>query len=193
MQAGNTTIIAIVGMPGSGKSQVTSHLEEKGFSFVRFGQQTDDALKEQGLQITPENEQAYREAIRSELGMAAYAIVAKPKIDALLLERKMVALDGLYSWEEYTFLKEAYPGLVVLHVYAQPAIRYQRLGKRTVRPLTKEDAVKRDFMEIERLNKGGPIAIADFVIDNSSIDLSSLHKKIDKILEDIEKRKYDSY
>lgn len=182
MQAGHRTIIAIVGMPGSGKSQVTTYLEEKGFSFVRFGQQTDEALREQGLPITPENEQNYRESIRKELGMAAYAKKAKPTIDHLLAQKDKVALDGLYSWEEYTFLKEAYSELLLLHVYAKPVVRYERLGRRSVRPLTREEAVKRDFMEIERLNKGGPIAIADFLIDNSSIDLSTLHQKVDEIV-----------
>jgi dephospho-CoA kinase len=35
-----------------------------------------------------------------------------------------------------------------------------------VRPLTAEQARARDFAEIENVNKGGPIAMADFTIRN---------------------------
>jgi dephospho-CoA kinase len=45
-------------------------------------------------------------------------------------------------------------------------IRYPRLAGRPVRPLTAEEAASRDKSEIENLNKGGPIAMADYVIPN---------------------------
>ena len=50
--------------------------------------------------MTPANEQRFREELRQKLGMAAYAIASKTKIDAMLAKEQMVAIDGLYSWEE---------------------------------------------------------------------------------------------
>lgn len=178
----NSLILAIVGMPGAGKSEAISYIEKKGIPFVRFGQITDEGLENAGLPITPENEQNYREKLRRDLGMAAYAIQSKPKINALLSKNKMIAIDGLYSWEEYVYLKQIYSNLVLVNIYAEPQKRYERLTKRDVRPLSPEEARKRDIMELEKLNKGGPIAIADYLIENNDNNTEVLYKKIDDLL-----------
>lgn len=49
-------IIAIVGMSGSGKSVASTYLESMGYSKVYFGGVTMKKLKEEGLEVTPENE-----------------------------------------------------------------------------------------------------------------------------------------
>lgn len=175
------SLLAFVGMPGAGKSEAISYLSQKGIPFVRFGQVTDDGLREKGLPITPENERVFREALRKELGMAAYAIKAAPKIRELLQKHPLVVLDGLYSWGEYVYLKKGFPQLLLVHVYAQPSIRYERLGRRLVRPLTSAKAKARDVAEIENLDKAGPIAIADFLITNNA-NKEALYAQVDAIL-----------
>lgn len=179
----NKTILAFVGMPGAGKSEAAHYLEKKGIPFVRFGDLTDEGVtKELGLPLTPDNERLYREKIRHDLGMAAYAMKAKPKIQQLLTAHDVIALDGLYSWEEYTFLKELYPNLLLVHVYAEPEKRYKRLGEREIRPVPADKVRMRDVTELEKLNKGGPIAIADYLIDNDNDDLNDLYSKVDTLL-----------
>lgn len=178
----NKILLAFVGMPGAGKSQAALYLKDKGIPFIRFGDLTDECLKEKGLPQTPENEESFRINIRKELGMAAYAIKAKPKIDALLGSSSCIAIDGLYSWEEFKYLKDAYPGLCIIHVYAEPKIRYERLSNREIRPFTNLQAQMRDISEIENINKAGPIAMADFIIQNNSNDLNILHSEIDKLI-----------
>ena len=179
-------IIAIVGMPGAGKSEAASYLHEKGIPFIRFGQLTDETVKDMGLPLTPQNERVAREKLRNELGMAAYAIKAKPKIKDMLDTAHVVALDGLYSWEEYVLLKDEFPELILIHVYAEPSIRYARLAKRKIRPLTLEEARVRDVAELEKLNKGGPIAIADYMIENDTGDMTELYHQIDELLARLE-------
>lgn len=164
----SSTLIAIVGMPGSGKSVAAEFFRSKGIPVLRFGDQTEIGLKEAGLPINEKNEREYREHIRKELGMAAMAIKIEPRIHAIELDNHIVALDGLYSWEEYVFLKQKFPTLQLLCIFAPPALRYARLQSRAVRPLTHDEAVSRDIAEIEHLNKGGPIAIADYLIQNDS-------------------------
>lgn len=176
-------IVALVGMPGSGKSEAAQYLSKKGVVFIRFGQLTDEEIKKAGLPLNTENEKIFREKLRKEYGMAAYAIKAKPKIDNLLSKHDFVVIDGLYSWEEYRFLKEKFPFLKLILIYTEPEIRYQRLAKRQVRPVAPGDSRERDIREIEKLNKGGPIAIADFCIINNSNGLGSTYKQLDKILE----------
>ncbi len=179
----NKILIAFVGMPGSGKTEAVSYLKFLSIPFVRFGQFTEDKLKEMGQLVTPENEKQIREKLRLELGMEAYAVLGKPRIEALLTDNPIVAIDGLYSWEEYVFLKKAFPKLTLIYIFARPSVRYERLGKRKIRPFSEEEARLRDVSEIENLNKGGPIAMADFVIDNSEDDLVYLHQQIDLVLE----------
>lgn len=176
------TLIAYVGMPGSGKSEAVGYIQKKGFPILRFGDLTESILRERNLAITPENEKTVREDLRQKFGMAVYAEKSKPKIDELFLSHDTVVIDGLYSWEEYVFLKKAFPKLILVYIFARPSVRYQRLAKRETRPLTEEQARLRDVLEIEKLNKGGPIAMADFVIDNSEDDKNQLYRQIDKIL-----------
>ena len=98
-----------------------------------------------------------------------------------------MVLDGLYSWDELKILKdELGNNFTVISIVADKKIRYDRLSKRSVRPLTYEEAMKRDISEIENIAKGGPIAYADYFIDNNN-DLDSYKKKLINILEDIEK------
>ena len=43
-------LIAIVGMTGSGKSEASVIFEKMGYQRIRFGDITDDILKEKGLE-----------------------------------------------------------------------------------------------------------------------------------------------
>jgi len=173
-------VISIVGMTGSGKSEVARVFEKKGFEKIRFGDITDEEIKKRGLELNEENERYVRQQLRKERGMAAYAELNLPKIDALLKSSDVV-VDGLYSWEEYKLLKNRYnDDFHVVAVGASPRTRYNRLKGRPIRPLTVEEAASRDVAELENTNKGGPIAMADFTIINES-SLEDLRKEIEKI------------
>lgn len=160
-------VIAIVGMAGAGKTGAATFFSEKGFEVFRFGSVIDDGLKEEGLEWTPENNTYYREKIRKDFGMAGVAIKMLPKIKRAIEEKKNIVLDGLYSWEEYTYLRKEIPGLFLLCIYASPKIRYERLSVRKERTFTPEESRERDISELD-LNKGGPIAIADYLIKNET-------------------------
>lgn len=161
-------VVAIVGMPGSGKSELSRIFERAGYRKVRFGDITDEEVKKQGLELNEANERRIREELRRKLGMTAYAILNLPRI-AEALKTSHVVIDGLYSWEEYKFLKnELDAAFTTIAVWAPAGIRYRRLGHRAVRPMTPEESKARDFAEIENVNKGGPIAMADYTVLNDS-------------------------
>jgi len=174
-------VVAIVGMAGAGKSEVARVFEEHGFKRVRFGDITDEELKKKGLESNEENERRIREELRKKYGMAAYAKLSSRRIDRLLKSSNVV-VDGLYSWEEYTLLRERYgEKLSVLAVWASPATRHARLAHRAKRALTLKEAASRDRSEIENINKGGPIAMADFAILNEN-SLEALEKETEQVL-----------
>jgi len=174
-------VVSIVGMTGSGKSEVARVFEKSGFTRIRFGDITDGEIKKRGLELTEKNERYIRELLRQEHGMPAYAKLNLPRIDSAL-KHSNVVIDGLYSWEEYTFLKSYYgENFYVVAVWASPKTRYARLSGRLNRHLTVEEAANRDRAEIENINKGGPIAMADFTIINES-SLENLEKETKKVI-----------
>ena len=168
-------IYAIVGMAGSGKSIACDVLKDMGWKYIRFGQVTIDRLEAEGKAVTEESEKKMREALRREYGMGAYALLALPAIEKGL-EKGSVVIDGLYSWSEYKILKEIFKDtLTVVHIYASPKTRYLRLDQRShdikdekhrMRRLAPVEAEKRDYAEIENIEKGGPIAMADYTVVN---------------------------
>lgn len=183
-------IICLVGMCGSGKTAVSDILKEKGFRYVRFGDLTDEVVlgkrpelaEKIRIQVPAElneaNERKVREGLRRIYGMDAYAKLNLAKFDEMLEQGNLVA-DGLYSWEEYKTLKEHFgKKMMIVAVLASPAVRYKRLANREVRPLALEESKSRDYAEIENLNKGGPIAMADYYIVNN-FSFEFLQKEIE--------------
>ena len=159
-------VVALVGMAGAGKTEAARLFEKEGFTRIRFGDITDEEVRKRGWDLDEENERRARESLRKQYGMAAYAMLNLSRID-LALKTAPVVVDGLYSWEEYIFLKGYYQdNLYIVAVYASPQTRYDRLCIRAERPLTLEEAAGRDRAEIEGINKSGPIAMADFTIVN---------------------------
>jgi len=184
MKPSMNKVVAIVGMAGSGKSAVSRVFEGKGFVRIRFGDVTDKEIRKRGLELNEANERLIREALRGKYGMEAYAILNQPGIDDAL-KHSDVVLDGLYSWEEYLFFHHQYgDNFRVLAVWSSPATRYARLKQRAHRPLTTTEAASRDRAEIENLNKGGPIAMADFTIANETT-LEYLKSEAERVIREI--------
>ncbi len=180
------TIIALVGMPGAGKSVCVEYLEKKGWPSLYFGGITIDEIATRGLEVSPENEKIVREDIRAKEGMDAYAKRMIPKIDKLYQEgSSTIIIDGLYSWSEYKILKQQYgDNLVVIAIAATRKLRHQRLENRPVRPLTNQEVEKREYAEIENIEKGGPIANSDYTIVNDN-DQQALVENLESILSQI--------
>ena len=170
----NHKIAALVGMCGSGKSVVCDMFVNKGWNRIYFGQVTMDELKNRGLEKNEQNERAVREELRREYGPAAFAKLLLPSIEKAAEEGNTI-LDGLYSWSEYKCLKQHFgDDITIVAVITDRAVRYERLTTREIRPLTNEEAQSRDYAEIENLEKGGPISIADkFVLNNGDVNLLS--------------------
>jgi dephospho-CoA kinase len=175
-------LLAIVGMPGAGKTSVAEYLKSKCFPTIRLGSiVTTEVLKRQ-LPLTPENERIVREELRNDHGMDVMAQMSLPHIRALSTSSPVVVIDGLYSFGEYkAFSQDFGDRLVVIAVAASRSTRYQRLEQRSERPLSAQQAKERDFREIEVLEKGGPIAIADYTLTNDGT-APELCDKVDQLL-----------
>lgn len=189
MNDGNIKIIAVVGMSGSGKSVVVDYLTEKGFPKVYFGGMIYKEMKRRGIEITAdgESEKRFREMIRETEGKdwVVKQVIEEAK-NLVNAGQKRIVLDGLYSWTEYKILKKEFPGqLTVLAVVVPKALRHFRVGKRPERPFNTKEIQERDRSEVENLEKGGPIAMADYYVLNDE-SVAKLHDDVDVILDRIE-------
>lgn len=183
----NIKIVAFVGLSGAGKSSAVDYLTEKNFPKVYFGGVVLDAMDDAGLEHTAENERIFRENLRVREGKDFVVNRIVSQINGLIdAGQKRIVADGLYTWTEYKIMKRTYGrNLHVVAVVAPKHLRHRRLNKRPIRPLTDAEANERDWAEIENLEKGGPIAIADYFLHNTH-DLAYLHTQIDDVLKEID-------
>ena len=185
----NVKIIAIVGMPGSGKSVLVDHLTEKGYPKVYFGGMIYKEMEKRGIERTDdgESEKKFREEIREKEGKdwVVNQVIAETK-DLISAGQKRIILDGVYSWTEYKILKHEFPkSLTFIAAVVDKKIRYDRVARRPGRSFDAKAIRERDRSEIENLEKGGPIAAADYyILNNGTID--EANQALDQILKEIE-------
>ena len=116
--------------------------------------------------------------------MGVFATLNLPKLEKML-EKNNVVVERLYSWDELKIVQERFGKQVItVAITADKALRYDRLAKRDIRPFSLEDAIKRDITEIENIAKAGPIAYADYFIDNNG-SIEEFHQRINDLLEKV--------
>ncbi len=179
----NVKIIAFVGLAGSGKSSAVEYLTEKHIPKIYFGGIIYKAMSEAGIEVTWESQQKFREEIREREGKDFVVKRAiKEARDLIGAGQHRIVLDGLYSWSEYKILKHEFPGeMTVIAIVTPKHERKTRMAKRPERPMSSQEVDERDWTEIENLEKGGPIAIADYFIHNDK-DVDWLHSQLADVL-----------
>ncbi len=161
------TIIAVTGMPGSGKTEAADFFREKKLPVISFGKIINEIVAKKYKVHNEEAHKKEREEIRLKYGKEALALLSEPNIKSELEKNMTVVVDGLRSWEEYLYLKKKFPNtkIYVIALYADKHIRYKRVSKRKDRAnLYGED---RDINELIGTNMGPTIAFADFLIKNN--------------------------
>lgn len=174
-------------MPGAGKSVCVDYLKAKGLPHVYFGGITLDEVKRRGMEVNEASEKFVREDIRAKEGKGAYAVRIIRQIEELFERGKnCIVVDGLYSWTEYKIFKESFgDNAIVIAIVSPLKMRHKRLEERPVRPLAHHDAATRDYAEIENLEKGGPIANADYYLANEE-SVKSLEADLQKLLDTLD-------
>lgn len=181
-------IIALVGMPGSGKGTCTDYLTEKyGWPLIHFGNMVYEEVQRRGLDNI-KDETFVREDMRAKEGKDVLAKHVGRKADGFIGSgAPVVVLDGLYSWTEYKYLKGKFgDDLITIATTAPRTLRYERILNRKDghrKYATTEQIMEREVAEIENLEKGGPIAFADYTIVNDSDTAAKLLADLDAILQ----------
>ncbi len=176
-----TKAYGIVGMPGSGKSEIVKVGKEMNIPIVVMGDAIRDDLTEKGIEITPENMGKYALKIRKENGMDVVAKKTFKKISNKSINKLII--EGLRNYEEVEYFKSHIENFFIIAVHASPKTRFVRLQKRK----REDDSIKwevfldRDKREIN-FGISKLIALADFMIINEG-ELNLAQEKFKEILQ----------
>ncbi len=183
-------IIAVTGMPGSGKSYVAKYISEStGWPVYSMGDIVREEVKNRGLPLTAENIEYVAKKLREELGLSAVAILLREKLKREPIATNGVIIDGMRSIHEARELHNIAP-LCIIAVHASPLTRFKRMLDRSRKGDIQnwEDFVMRDRYNLS-FGIGELIALADYMIVNEH-SLVELKKSVENILEVLEKSGY---
>ena len=173
-------IIAIAGMPASGKGEAMDFFVRKGFHCFSLGDAVREEAERSGTEPTAGNLAHIASSTRAELGDDIWAkrtadIIKRHEYDRIII-------DGARSMSELEAIeKEFSVGIRVIAIHASPEIRFKRVISRARSDDSADRAVftARDERELG-YGLGEVIALSDFMVINGS-SLESLKSRLEAV------------
>jgi len=117
------TIMVIVGLPGAGKSEVSSFYKEQGLPMFRTGDVFREEVVSRGLELTPENSEMIARRLREEQGRDVAARITMEKI--LKLTDMLICVEGPRDMDELAYIAKL-SKLILLVLKAGDNTRFRR-------------------------------------------------------------------
>ena len=175
-------VMGISGMPGSGKSIVSDMAQEKGAIIISMGDIIREEAKKRG-----ESTKETAQNLRKEFGDYIVSELTIKKIKQLseTEENNLIMIEGIRSHHEVKMFKENFENFIILSIFANPAIRFERLLKR----MREDDSQDYEWFQqryYKELNFGigNVISLSDKLIINER-DIESFREKIDEFFKEI--------
>lgn len=179
-------VLAVVGMPATGKSEVLKTLVDKyKFYHLYYGGITIDEVKRRGLEVNELNEKFVREDMRKSGDMGIYSRFMIPKIEEAVNNGcKRIILESMYNIWEYELIKEKYrENFKVLAIHSDFDVRLKRISSRADRKLNLDELNSRQISEAKNLGKGTVISLADYHIVNNGYEMSVFENDVNDFLQ----------
>jgi dephospho-CoA kinase len=178
-------VIGVVGLPASGKGEVSRIARSLGIPVVVMGDVIREEVARAGLPGTDGNLGETANRLRRERGMAAIAELSLPAIERA--EGPVVLVDGIRGDAEVDLFRSRFDEFYLIGVDAPFATRLARLASRGREDdvITGEELVERDRREIS-WGLGRAMAAADYLICNDGTveELAvEVHRLFDEIRE----------
>jgi dephospho-CoA kinase len=178
------TVIATVGLPGSGKSEAATVARELGVPVVTMGDVVREECRKRGLDPATDHGTVAKR-LREEGGPAAIAEASLPAIESALEEAGTVLVDGVRSDAEVDRFETAFAEeFVLVSVEAPFETRARRLdlrGRDAGDEEGGESLAERDERE-RAFGMGTAMDRADVTVDNDR-SLELFHDRIRDLLE----------
>jgi len=159
-------VILLAGMPGAGKSVVSSLAKDMGIAVVSMGDIVREETERRGLEPSMTNMLRVADELRRIYGPHAIALLTLEKLRNISTCIAMV--DGVRSIEEVEYFKQNLNcEVMILAIHASPRTRFERLIKRgrPDDPKSWDEFRKRDMKELT-WGLGSVIALADIMVVN---------------------------
>jgi dephospho-CoA kinase len=179
-------VLALTGMPGSGKSLVVNITREKGYEIIIMGDVIREETRKRGLAPTPENTGQVMLELRQKEGPATIAKRCLPRIAAT--KNPKILIDGIRSLDEVAELQNHFPKLTLIALHASPQTRFSRLLKRDRPddPKNWQTFRERDIRELT-VGLGNAIAMAENMIINEGT-LETAKQEVRQTIEKVEEK-----
>ncbi|MFB6227780.1 MAG: AAA family ATPase [Halobacteriales archaeon] len=174
------TVIGIVGLPGSGKSEAAAVAREQGIPVVTMGDVIRAACRERGLDPATHHGEVAG-ALREENGPGAIAKRSLPVIEEALADAATVVVEGIRSDVEVEIFEDAFGEAFTLASIEAPFdVRAERIDARGRDDTGAESLRERDKRE-RGFGMGAAMDRADVAIENTG-SLESFRAEIRKLL-----------
>ncbi len=177
-------VIAITGMPGSGKSTAVDVLRAEGLKSVRMGDAVRKEMTQNGIEINNVSLRKYVLKIRK---ISRYYVLnlVKKEIDGAFRTDDLIILDGVRNIGEIERLKKDGYNTVSIAIMTDKQIRFERIKKRhNSSDVTKFSEF--EWRETQELKYGisEVIATSDYyILNNSNIgEFSNKMKQMLKLI-----------
>lgn len=181
-------IIAVTGLPGSGKTAVSSFIQDCGIPRFQSGDIIREEMKKRGLEMNTVNSERVARKMREEYGME-YAAKLTWERYAKHLRNDIICIDGIRDTYELSYLRGQ--GQVFLLVVKAPLkVRYDRIiqagGYKVPKDLEEfrwrsEKEAERGMQELMETQE-----VKKFTIHNEG-SIKEMENRVMEILEEIKK------
>ena len=124
-------VVAVCGMPGSGKGEFAAVLEQQGVPVLSMGDMVRAEVKRQNLAESPGIFGEIAAQLRAEHGEDVLAVRLADAVDELLKSHPIVLIEGMRGTAERTvFSRRWMDDFESVAVEASPDIRFMRIQQR---------------------------------------------------------------
>jgi len=179
-------IIGIVGLPGSGKTEIAKTLSRLGVPSVRMGDVIWEELRRRGKRITEKNVALLSNELRRREGMGAIAKRCIPLVRKAGEGQRAVVVDGIRGMAEVKEFRKTFgKNFHLIGCWSSQRTRYRRIAsrKREDDTISIRSFHKKDERELS-WGLGDAMALADFIIVNEG-DLEELRRAAEELFKKI--------
>ncbi|WP_123539042.1 AAA family ATPase [Halosimplex salinum] len=179
------TVIGIVGLPGSGKSEAAAVARELGVPVVTMGDVIRQACRDRGFDPATHHGEMAR-TLREENGPGAIAEASLPMIEDHLSDADTVVVDGIRSDVEVDRFVDAFGDeFTLVEVHAPRALRAERLDLRGRDATAEEGGESLDERDERELSfgMGEAMEMADVTVANDA-SLEAFQSTVERLLSD---------
>lgn len=186
----DVTIIALTGLPSSGKGEFSIISKSYGYEEVIMGDIIRNEIVSRNLEVNRLNSNKIMIDLRNTFGKD---VIAKRTLDIIITKiedgHSRILIDGIRSMDEINLFKNKFPDLIIVAIHANPKIRYERSisRKRIDDAHSKLSFNKRDQIELS-VGIGDVIALSDYLIMSPNT-VQEAHVAFSEVLDEIKNKK----